>query len=243
MRYFRRRFLFPAILGVTLGSAHAADPTDARLTLESRQSLNADEKLAALNLGVSVKAGIATLFGPVPSEELARRAEARVRVVTGLRNVRNELHVAPPAEPDLRKLAAALEKSGPTGPTLPEPILTLDPAGIAALPPKAQHAPPVSTLFSLAKSDPAPTMIAPVQPTGHGPIPPRFPGEANDPSAEIEQLRRSDKRYQGLQAKWSHGVVSVSGSLRKWPDLWDFADAVSKLPGVERVRIEKVNQE
>lgn len=251
MRYIRRRFLFPAILGFTafarLGSAYAVDPNDARLTLESRQSLNADEKLAALNLGVTVKAGVATLFGPVPSDELARRAEARVRVVTGLRNVRNDLHVVPPTEPDMRKLAAALEKAGPSRSPVPDPILTLDPAGASPLPPKTQRGPtPVSSLFSLAKSDPAPATIAPAQPIGHGPIPPAFPGEqppANDPSAEIDKLRRSDNRYQGLQAKWSQGVVSINGSLKKWRDLWDFADAVAKLPGVDRVRIEKVHQD
>jgi BON domain len=247
MRYFRRRFLFPAILGFTLGTAHAADPDDIRLTLESRQSLNADAKLAALNLGVAVKSGIATLVGPVPSEELARRAEARVRVVNGLRNVRNELHVAPPADPEMQKLAAALEKSEPVRRTVPEPVLMLDPAGSALLPPKVRHnLTPVSSLFSLAKSDPAPATIAPARPTGHGPIPPSFPGEpaaATDPTPEIEKLRRGDERYQGLQASWSHGVVTIAGTLKKWPHLWEFAGAVSKLPGVERVRIEKVHQE
>jgi hypothetical protein len=246
MRYFRRRFLFPAIVGLTLGPAQAADPNDVRLTLESRQSLNADEKLAALNLGVTVKSGVATLFGPVPSEELARRAESRVRVVNGLRNVRNELHIAPPLDPDLRELAKALEKSEARRPATPQPILTLDPAGSAMLPPKAQHAQtPVSSLFSLAKADPAPTMIAPA-PTGHGPIPPSFPGElgeGKDPTAEIDKLRRGENRFRGFIAKWSQGVVSISGTLKQWPDLWDFAGAVSKLPGVERVRIEKVHQE
>lgn len=247
MRYIRRRFLFPAILGFTLGSAHAVDPDDIRLTLESRQSLNADAKLAALNLGVAVKSGIATLFGPVPSEELARRAEARVRVVTGLRNVRNELHIAPPLDPDLRELARALEKSEARRPATPELILTLDPTGLAMRPPIAHHAPtPVSSLFSLAKSDPAPTMISPAAPAGHGPIPPSFPaehGEGKDPTAEIGRLRQSDNRYRGLSAKWLQGVVSISGTVRQWTDLWDFAGAVSKLPGVERVRIEKVHQE
>lgn len=256
MRYFRLRFLFSAILGCSalagLGTTWAADPNDVRLTLESRQSLNADAKLAGLNLGVTVKAGVATLFGPVPSEELARRAEARVRVVNGLQNVRNDLHVAPPTDPDERRLAQAIEQSEPVKQNVPDPIVTLDPSGKAVMPPKPPHAstPPVSSLFSLAKSDPPPTMIAPVQgqnPTGRGPIPPVmiFANEQPNspgPARGIEKLQQ-DSRFHGLNATCAHGVVTISGVLKKWSDLWEFADAVANLPGVDRVRIERVQQE
>jgi hypothetical protein len=235
MRFIRRRFLFPAILGYgTLAPVAAADPADMRLAMEARKSLNADEKLAALNLGVMVRNGEATLYGPVPSEELARRAELRVRVVGGLRNVFNDLHVAPPDDPVLKKLADALEKLDHSPSALPGPVTTLDPSGHAMTPPTPRFLPtaPASSLFSLAKSIDQPAMIAPAW---HRP--------ALDPTKDIESLCRRDQRFRGLQVKCEKGVVSIDGLLKKWPDLWEFADVVSRLPGVERIRIEGVKLE
>jgi hypothetical protein len=232
MRYLRRKLILPAILSslVLTGTAasRAADPVDVRLTTEARQSLNADENLASLNLGVMVKAGIATLFGPIPSEELSRRAEARVRVVTGMQNVRNELHVAEPDFRDLRRHLKSVEKADSAHQKVPEPILVLDPTGSMLSPTRHVQPPPVSTMFSLTRSDPAPATIAPA------PV---------DPSGEIERLRRRDKRFTHLNATCSSGVVTISGSLKNWPDLWEFADALAKLPGIDRIRIENVRRE
>lgn len=231
MRYLRRRLILLATLAgvvfVGTDTSRAADPADVRLTTEARQSLNADEKLASLNLGVMVKAGIATLFGPIPSEELSRRAEARVRVVTGLQNVRNELHVAEPDFRDLRRHLKSVEKAESAHQKVPEPILVLDPTGRMLSPARHVPPPPISSLFSLTRSDPAPATIAP---------PPV------DPLREIERLRRRDKRFTHLNATYSSGVVTISGSLTNWPDLWEFADSVAKFPGVDRVRIENVRR-
>ena len=50
---------------------------------------------AALNLGVTVKDGIAVLWGPVPSVELSFPAEARLRALIELIDVRNRLEIEP----------------------------------------------------------------------------------------------------------------------------------------------------
>lgn len=64
-------------------------------TVQARKELAEDPALASLNLGVEVKGGIATLWGPVPNVELAFRAEARLKVLFELIDVRNLLEIAP----------------------------------------------------------------------------------------------------------------------------------------------------
>ncbi len=232
MRDLRRRLILPAILSgaamIGTTASRAANPDDIQLTTEARQSLNADKRLAPLNLGVTVTGGIATLFGPIPSEELSRRAEARVRVVSGLQNVRNELHVAETDFRDLRRHSKSGEKAESALQKVPEPILVLDPTGSMLSQTRHIQPPPVSSLFSLTRSDPAPATIAPPQ---------------IDPSREIEGLRLRDKRFKNLNATCSSGVVIISGSLKNWPDLWEFAEDVAKFRGVDRIRIENVRRE
>src|SRR5262249_58720844 len=96
-------------LGAFLWHTHAALPAaesprapalpaeslfaDCRLTVLARQSLQKDELLAALNLGVSVQSRTATLWGAIPSAELARRAEELVRQVPGGAEGQNDLRI------------------------------------------------------------------------------------------------------------------------------------------------------
>jgi hypothetical protein len=68
---------------------------DVMLTILARRALLLDAELAPLNLGVHVRNRVATLWGPVPSPELAFKAEARLRGLLELLAVRSELIVAP----------------------------------------------------------------------------------------------------------------------------------------------------
>ena len=89
-----------AIIGVLLAihSAIRADPIDDVVqTVHARKLLYDDARLRDLNIGISVKNRIATLWGPAPSLELAQLAESRLRAVVEIREVRNELHVSPEA--------------------------------------------------------------------------------------------------------------------------------------------------
>src|SRR4051794_23423697 len=61
---------------------------DVRLTSHARRALLEDCQLAPLNLGVKVKDGVATLWGPVPSEKVAEEALERVKGVEGIAGVR-----------------------------------------------------------------------------------------------------------------------------------------------------------
>jgi osmotically-inducible protein OsmY len=79
-------------------SAHAT-AIDCRLTLYARQALNGDSLLADLNLGVTVRDHVATLWGPIPSRQLAGRAVERLRTVQGIAEVINDLRVETREEP------------------------------------------------------------------------------------------------------------------------------------------------
>src|SRR2546423_1505766 len=70
-----------------------------KMTLQARQLLRKDEALASVNLGVSVREGIATVWGTVPSKELARHVEERLRQVKGVTQVRSTIRVELPADP------------------------------------------------------------------------------------------------------------------------------------------------
>jgi hypothetical protein len=68
---------------------------DLMQTVQARRELAEDPALASLNLGVEVKGGIAILWGPVPNVEAAFRAEARLKGLFELIDVRNLLEIAP----------------------------------------------------------------------------------------------------------------------------------------------------
>lgn len=68
---------------------------DILLTIKARQILYQDKELQSYNIGVQVVGRVATLFGPIPKSELSRRAEARLRELFELRDVRNDLRVLP----------------------------------------------------------------------------------------------------------------------------------------------------
>ncbi len=59
-------------------------------------------------------------------------------------------------------------------------------------------------------------------------------------AADIERLRISQVRFHGIRADVNQGVVLVSGTVRRWEDLQEFAQAVACLLGVERVVLDKV---
>src|SRR4051794_30611561 len=72
---------------------------DGQLMIAVRRSLMEDATLAPLNLGVGVRHGVATLWGPVPTAAAALRALERARKVPGLDEVRSELYLRPPDDP------------------------------------------------------------------------------------------------------------------------------------------------
>ncbi len=105
------------------GVAEAA-ARDLVLTIQARRALLLDRELAPLNLGVRVRNRVAILWGPVPSAELAFKAEVCLRGVVELLDIRNELFVTDDV-PD-----------PPAGAPTPMYLPPEAPPGLPALPPE-----------------------------------------------------------------------------------------------------------
>ena len=129
-----RRFLALAALAVATNTGQAASPkvtlADVLQTMQACKHLQADELLAPLNIGVKVRGRVAVLWGPVPTPELALRAEQRLRQMIELIDVRNELMVMPE---DLRDVPVPVapplflpEKTPPPLPDAPQRFLRRD---------------------------------------------------------------------------------------------------------------------
>lgn len=84
-----------AVLWMPVASK-AADRTrfDLELTLRARRLLVEDPALARFEISVRIDDRIAELSGPVPSMEIAQRAEANLKGLLGLAGIRNRLTIA-----------------------------------------------------------------------------------------------------------------------------------------------------
>jgi hypothetical protein len=69
---------------------------DLALTVRARRALQEDRVLSTLNLGVWVENGVASVWGPVPSEQVGRQAVAKLEAVKGVVEVRTDFHVRGP---------------------------------------------------------------------------------------------------------------------------------------------------
>jgi osmotically-inducible protein OsmY len=106
------------------------DPArDVRQTMQARKLLLADPELARINIGVIVRNRVAVLWGPVPSAEVAFKAELCVRTMIELVEIRNELFVSELLEPIRTPLKIDIpplflpDHTPPKLPVEPRPIL------------------------------------------------------------------------------------------------------------------------
>lgn len=226
---------------------------DCRLTVLARQALYQDETLAPLNLGVSVRNHVATLWGPVASAALSRRAANRLRSVPGIENVVNQLVVEDPRDPLVeflktprpRKLTPVLEAPGVDGSrpagspssrvtTAPKPV----PVAVLAEREIRQGATP-SRLSSLESE----RKIVVTMPTIPLPTPPANSVSLDELIQSVEHLRQGNVRLSRVRAEVEAGTVRLRGSVQSWEDLFELARGISLLPGVERVILQDVKTE
>ena len=230
-----------AALGIAVVSAGAAPaaavPTlrDMQVTIHARRALLEDAELSKLNLGVHVRNGTATVWGPVPSIELGKRAVQQLELVKGVFQVVANLYLATPKADDLPALSYVFDpptqsaSASPdrdsgrignlTGRVFPLP----EPEGASNL-----HA-SVSLLAPVALADtPRPAAV---------PVPPPAPvaPAVESPAAAIDRLRTADERFRPIAAELQGGVVIVHGGTARGETVMAFAQAISQLPGVERV--------
>jgi osmotically-inducible protein OsmY len=199
-------------------SAHADDLTrDSLLTLAARTHLARDAALAPLNLGVSVRNGVATLWGAVPSSDLARQARDRLRQLRGVAEVRDELTVTTPEGERVVPPSVLAQPAPPAEPRRTGPAV--QPGPVRARP--AARRPPSEAV----------SLSAPVPLTG--PPPAREPAE--DLSSSLRAAQQSEPRFRAVRLELRQRVVYLRGSLAQGRDVMDLAQRVSRIPGVERV--------
>ena len=226
----------PSLAAAPAAQPAAAPPSlrDARLAMNARQALARDEQLARLNIGISVRQGVATIWGPVPSEAVARRAVERLREVKGLLEVRSQLYLKEDLEPAPR----------PSG---QPPLLPLEPPAVGALLGRrgdVAPAPGETLRFPRDGADLRTTPYGEEQPVRSPAsvvslLPPVSPAETDAArdglSPAIEQLWRSDLRYRVIRPQVQGGVVYLHGMAARREEMLDLAERIARLAGVERV--------
>ncbi len=222
-------------------AAHAQSTAETELAICVRRAILQNETLASINIGVTVHGGVAVLWGPIPSSELARQALDKARQVPGVRDVRSELAIVPRdgdmADRPLPPESAAADK------------LPLPPGALTGRPSEPAPAPAVtsvSLLPPIAASESAADTSRPPPASLGRPVPllsskPTAPAAAPaDLSAAIEALRRGDERFGRIHWEVRDRTVIVGGTVCRGEDLMAFAQAVARVPGVERVIVEQV---
>src|SRR4051794_5661813 len=113
-------------------------PSDWLLTLQARNALWQVKGFTRLNVGLTVRDGIAVLHGTVPSAAHIDDAEKAVRAVPGVREVVNELYV-PPIDPFVKNAPRPSDSLRPPMPApssaKAEPAKPFTPPPVAATPP------------------------------------------------------------------------------------------------------------
>jgi hypothetical protein len=247
-----------AALSVAAGPPSAAE--DAQLAVRAKSALAADPQLAGLTLLVSVVDRIAVVGGPVPDAGYEARIDTVLRKLPGLTDVKVSCWVQTGVGTDpLTKLVGdRLKQELPPVIVAPRsetpPAVNVPPLTVAARPadravtvrrmaartgflldPVAPGGRPITPLPMPA---PAVAVSAPGYPTIP---PPAVPTTPTTVPAQVAALKSRERRFRGLTVELRDGTATVAGRAARSADAWDFADAVRKLPGVERVSLGTVN--
>lgn len=211
-------------------SARERSLRNGRLICQARRALSRDDTLGSLNLGVSAREGEVVVWGFVLSPVAAELAVEKLRRLPGVVRVRSELQVLSPNDP----LADCL--NGPIGaPATPLPTLPATLAAPARLTSRwTDGATPLDATPG-PEAAPAGTTVMPTLTA-----PQAAPPVADTVLAAIERLQKSEARYRGIRVEVEAGVVRLSGVVARAEDGMELAQAVSRLPGVQRVSIRDV---
>jgi osmotically-inducible protein OsmY len=208
------------------------DRADWKLALKIRNLLAQDSDLGPLNLTVQVRRGVVTLSGPVPSDLFRRRAEALVRAVNGVREVRNELSVRTPL-PDME----LRPKGNPLIPPVPLPPLIGPPQSRATFSRPSQNAPshvPKAVLASRVEADLGTEDCAKQGVATRSPASIGFPQTVSEADVRfsVERLLRNNPRFREVRADVERGTVRLRGTVANPADRDDLLAGVRPLaPG------------
>ncbi len=229
------RSLCLCVLLIAATSAEAgSDPDrDVRQTVHARQALLQHPELARLNLGVSVRERVATLWGPVPSAELGLKAERVLRNLFELAAVRNELEVSDTLE---AVTPAYLPNQLPATPPRPPDVAPM-PSAI----PETAPVRPAPALKQPAADAELPTIALP----NTGALPARMPvtpEQAQGLPQAIDALFQSKDAYRSVRYSLRDRRVYLRGASHDPALLHEIAQAIARLPGVEGVFVQRADE-
>jgi BON domain len=248
-----------ALLALTTGigrlEAQVFNPRDLQQEVLVRAALANDPGLQPLNLVVRVNDRVATLSGPVPTRELARRALETAKRVAEVRDVQDKMMV----QFEERRLALPLVAQTP--PSLPPAIgkPAIDPPSTTTV---LHHAPP-QTVGVWVPVIPQPPQQRPIvgvallpytttQPGATGAVSlakelpatkPASPPDAGAIASAVQSLIQGQERFHRMRFEFKQGKVYLSGMVYRWSDLHELAQAITQLPGIEGVVLSDVKTE
>jgi osmotically-inducible protein OsmY len=232
---------------VTRLSASDFDLRDLQQEVMVREALAQDSRLQPLNLIVRVKDRVATLSGPVPSRELARRALDVARKMPELREVRDKMSVQsedagqmlprPLKMPGITPPGMMLPPFAPAPPNVPEPKNAQHVAVGVWLPVHPEPDPrPLHGVALLPWITPQPSLNeAMSRPKDTSLAKATDQPDAAAVSSAVQSVIEGEERFRRLRFEVKQGKVYLSGSVSRWADFEDLARAVMRIPGVERV--------
>jgi hypothetical protein len=234
------------------GAARAGDSDwlDLKYELLARRVILEDQDLAGLDLGVRVRNRVATLWGTVPSRELAWHAVTRLQGMPELLSVRSELFIDDSAPRRVKPSPAPPPRPGGEFrvPARPQTVLTKGPSPPVPKPPPVKwepspagpEGPPQESKPSAVPVGSSPAAVVPT-------LPPAVPVAAEPAPADIERAVRhlilGQERYRRLRIEVVGERVFLSGTVRRWEDLHELARAIARLPGVAGVTLRSIRAE
>ena len=205
----------------TLPPAARSARRDLELTVQVRRALRNDASLRPLNVGVTVRDGVAMLWGPVPTVEDGRRAAKVAEGVQGIAAVRSELRLEKGHPDDLLAIPVPVDPPTRTDAASPDPVSgslgTLTRRNPARFPLTSQGPPPSVALMAPVAAPPRTTPVAP------------------SPAEAVESLRQSERRFRGIWAEVRGGTVALHPAAASREDVTAFCQLLARVPGVQRV--------
>ncbi|MFO0927358.1 MAG: BON domain-containing protein [Gemmataceae bacterium] len=214
---------------------------DLAVTVRARRALQEDSVLGALNLGVWVENGVASVWGPVPSDEVGRRAIEKLRTVAGVADIRVDFHHRP-RDPD-HLLADLTPRPGEALARID--VYKPDSGRVESLPMPRPTPQPAELAVATAPRPPAPAAVRDRE-TPRLLAPRPVASVRRQPEAEVvrrprasladqvDQVRRADPRFRDIPVRLRGTAVEVRRGDAD-DAATDLANRLRRIPGVTDV--------
>lgn len=212
---------------------------DFQLTVHARKALMDTPNLSPLNVGIRVRRGVVSVWGPVPDKQTALMVVAKLEALKGVSGVQSELYVGSGGEgvqafaiPPRRDTLQALATSPSISKGFPQPNV-----------PEYQGTSRVLRMSPEGNGTGNPVPVSPGNPAKLTAMPDRQINSAPAPKtalppteAMIAELVRQQPKFGLMRYKLDGEVLVILGGGDPSRQM-EFAQACSVIPGVGRVRL------